>query len=73
LQVSDQARKQIDELNRHDRILVFDKIVELLNANDPTGKSEVTDIKLLKEPKYEGLWRKRAGDWRILYRIENTP
>lgn len=73
LVVSDEAQEQLDELDRHDRMLIFDKLIELLNADDPTDKSKVTDIKRLKAREYEGLWRKRAGDWRILYRVITEP
>jgi mRNA-degrading endonuclease RelE of RelBE toxin-antitoxin system len=62
LVITDEAQEQLDELDRHDRMLVFDKLIDLLNANDPTDKSEVTDIKQLKAREYTGLWRKRAGD-----------
>lgn len=70
LVVTETAQRQIDELTRQDKMLVFDKIKELLNADDPIDQNAVTDIKKLKDPKYDGLWRKRAGDWRILYTIE---
>lgn len=70
LVVSPDAQAQIDGLSRNDLLLVFDKIKDLLNADDPTDKTAVTDIKRLKAPEYEGWWRKRAGDWRILYRVQ---
>ena len=70
LVVTAEARAQIDEMPKVDRVRVFSKMIELLNADDPTDQTQVTDIKKLKSPEYRGLWRKRAGDWRILYRIE---
>lgn len=70
LVVAPEAQKQIDALTRQDRILIFSKLTELLNVDDPTDQSLVTDIKKLKAPEYRGLWRKRAGNWRILYRLE---
>ena len=72
LVVSTEAQQQIDKLSRNDRMLIFDKLAELLNADDPTNQTHVTDIKRLKEARYEGLWRKRAGNWRILYHIEEA-
>lgn len=70
LVVTPQAREQIDTLPSHDRMLVFQKLIELLNADDPIDVMQVTDIKKLRSPAYHGLWRKRAGNWRILYRLE---
>jgi mRNA-degrading endonuclease RelE of RelBE toxin-antitoxin system len=70
LVIEDAAQEQVDELSHNDLMLVFDKLTELLNADNPTDKNEVTDVKRLKAPEYEGLWRKRAGDWRILYRVQ---
>jgi mRNA-degrading endonuclease RelE of RelBE toxin-antitoxin system len=70
LVIGEEAQEQVDELDRNDLMLVFDKLAELLNAENPTNKTEVTDIKRLKAPEYEGLWRKRAGDWRILYKVQ---
>lgn len=64
------AQEQIDQLPPKDRMLIFEKIKDLLNAENPTDPDEVTDIKELSEPRYEGLWRKRAGNWRILYNRE---
>jgi mRNA-degrading endonuclease RelE of RelBE toxin-antitoxin system len=72
LGVTEEAREQLQSLSHQDRALVFRKLRDLLNAENPTSLDEVTDIKELKEPKYAGLWRKRAGDWRILYRIDET-
>jgi len=73
LDVTEEACEQIQALSRQDRALVFRKLRDLLNAESPTNLDEVTDIKELQEPKYDGLWRKRAGDWRILYKIDDTP
>lgn len=64
------AQEQIDQLARKDRMLIFEKIKDLLNADNPSDPDKVTDIKELSEDRYAGLWRKRAGNWRILYRIE---
>lgn len=67
---TDEAREQIDTLTHEDMMLVFEKIAELANAQDPYNLNEVTDIKKLRDRQYKGLWRKRAGDLRILYRVE---
>jgi mRNA-degrading endonuclease RelE of RelBE toxin-antitoxin system len=67
---TEQFRDDIDTLSPTDRMLVFSKIVDLLNADNPTDPAQVTDIKRMKEARYAGLWRKRAGDWRILYRVQ---
>lgn len=64
------AKSDIDALNRNELFLIFAKLIELLRADDPTDLNQVTDIKKLKAPEYRGLWRKRAGNYRILYRIE---
>jgi mRNA-degrading endonuclease RelE of RelBE toxin-antitoxin system len=69
-QFTESFREDIDALDSPARMLVFQKVIQLLNADDPTNPNEVTDIKRLKSPEYRGLWRKRAGDWRILYSIE---
>ena len=66
------AHNDIDALIANDLFLIFAKLIELLNADDPTDLNQVTDIKKLKAPEYRGLWRKRAGNYRILYRIEET-
>ena len=70
LVVTESAQKHIDSLNRADLFLIFAKLIELLYADDPTNLTQVTDIKRLKALEYRGLWRKRAGNWRILYRLE---
>src|SRR5262245_18310437 len=70
LHVEIEALDDIDELTRNDLFLIFAKLKELLYADDPTDQNQVTDIKKLKAPEYRGLWRKRAGNHRILYRIE---
>ena len=70
---TDEAREQIDALTREDMMLIFEKIADLANVHDPYSLEEVTDIKKLRDRKYQGLWRKRAGDWRILYRVDINP
>ena len=70
LVITPQAKKQIDAMPKEDLMLLFTKLIELLNADNPIDQQQVTDIKKLKSPEYRGLWRKRAGNWRILYRLE---
>lgn len=67
-----QAQADIDRMARPQMFLVFDKLKDLLYADDPTDQQQVTDIKPMSAPVYrdQGIWRKRAGDWRILYRVE---
>ena len=48
-------RDDIDGMATPDRMLVFQKIIQLLNAENPTDQKEVTDIKRLKAPEYRGL------------------
>jgi hypothetical protein len=43
------AQEQIDQLPPKDRMLIFEKIKDLLNAENPTDPDEVTDIKELSE------------------------
>lgn len=59
------ADKQLDKLNRHDA----ERIVKLLD-----------EVALLEDPRKRGhalvgamggLWRYRAGDWRVIVRIED--
>ncbi|MCI0712696.1 MAG: hypothetical protein L0154_21250 [Chloroflexi bacterium] len=70
LELTPIAQAQINALPQNDRMLMFSKLIELLNADEPTNPNQVTDIKKLKSPEYRGLWRKRSGNWRILYRLE---
>ena len=70
LVVTPKAQDQIDAMPKNDLLLLFSKLIELLNADDLLDQVQVTDIRKLKAPEYRGLWRKRAGNWRILYRIE---
>jgi len=72
LVVSEDAQETIDKLSRSNMFLVFSKMIELLYTDNPIDSTQVTDIKKLKAPEYRGLWRKRAGNWRILYRIEES-
>lgn len=70
--IEPEAKTDIDRLTRPDLFLFFDKLKDLLYANDPTDQQQVTDIKPMSAPFYRerDIWRKRAGNWRILYRIE---
>ncbi|MCI0714529.1 MAG: hypothetical protein L0154_30525 [Chloroflexi bacterium] len=70
LEITSKAQMQIDEMPKSDLRLLFSKLIELLNADEPISPNEITDIKKLKAPEYRGLWRKRSGNWRILYRLE---
>jgi mRNA-degrading endonuclease RelE of RelBE toxin-antitoxin system len=50
-----------------DRRRVFQSIRELLLADNPKALS---DVKKLVEVRFEGLWRKRQGDYRIFFTID---
>ena len=68
LEVSKTARVQIDGLPLQDRMAVFRSLVEVLVAENPTT---LPDVKKLVERKFEGQWRKRQGNYRILFSIES--
>lgn len=53
---TEEFRRDIDSLPRKDRLIVFQKMAQLLNANDPTDQNEVIDIKRLVALKYRGAW-----------------
>jgi mRNA-degrading endonuclease RelE of RelBE toxin-antitoxin system len=68
LEVTRTARKHLDELPLQDRMAVFRSLVEVLVAENPTS---LPDVKKLVEKKFEGQWRKRQGNYRILFSIES--
>jgi mRNA-degrading endonuclease RelE of RelBE toxin-antitoxin system len=72
LTIESEAKNDIDRLTRPDLFLFFDKLKDLLYADNPTDQQQVTDIKPMSNLVYRDrdIWRKRAGDWRILYRVE---
>jgi len=47
---------------------VFRAIREMLNADNPLIASDVLKVK-----KYKNVWRKRQGDYRILFTLDSTP
>ena len=57
------ALKELSNINKSDQKLIFDKIKDL-------EKGIFTKDKALKG-KYKGKFRKRAGDYRIIYFKEN--
>ncbi|MBZ0318424.1 MAG: hypothetical protein K8L91_18575 [Anaerolineae bacterium] len=57
---------QLSELGFRDRMAIFHSIKELLEAENP---SALTDVRKLLEKRHLGLWRKRQGDYRILFTI----
>ncbi|MBI1260038.1 MAG: hypothetical protein GC204_21425 [Chloroflexi bacterium] len=67
LEVEKRARDQIRDLPSKDRRAVFQGIRELLIAENP---QRVNDVRKLVEKRFEGLWRKREGDWRIFFALE---
>lgn len=67
LEVDERARDQIGALSSSDRRAVFQSIRELLIAENPHLAS---NTRKLTEKRFEGLWRKRQGDYRIFFAIE---
>ncbi|OQX73766.1 MAG: addiction module toxin RelE [Campylobacteraceae bacterium 4484_4] len=57
------ALKELSKINKKDQQLIFNKIKELKNGN-------FTNDKALKG-KHKGKFRKRAGNYRIIYLKEN--
>ena len=56
---------ELSELPLRDRMAIFRSIAELLSDN-PSG---VAGVKKLVEKRFEGIWRQRQGDYRILFEI----
>ena len=67
LEVEDRARDQIRGLQAKDRQAIFQGIRELLIAENP---QRANDTRKLVEKRFEGLWRKRQGDYRIFFAVE---
>lgn len=67
LDVEDKARNQIRGLQSKERQAVFTAIRELLVEENPRY---AYDTRKLVEKRFEGLWRKRQGDYRVFFAIE---
>ncbi|MEO8396500.1 MAG: hypothetical protein ABI700_26135 [Chloroflexota bacterium] len=67
LEVEKRACDQIRDLTSKDRQAVFQGIRELLLAENP---QRANDVRKLVEKRFEGLWRKREGDYRIFFALE---
>lgn len=67
LDVEDRALDQIRELTAKERQAIFRAIRELLTAENPY---RANDVRKLVEKRFEGLWRKREGDYRIFFAVE---
>lgn len=67
LEVDEKAREEIRELPANVRRTVFEGIRELLIEDNPTLAS---NTRKLVEKRFEGLWRKRQGDYRIFFAID---
>ena len=70
LTFEDVVPEQLSELTFKDRMAVFRAIAQLLEAENPAA---VNGVKKLVEKRFEGLWRHRQGDYRILFTFNSTP
>ena len=61
--VAEPALKELSKIDKSDQQLIFNKIKDLKNGN-------LTQDKTLKG-KHKGKFRKRAGNYRIIYLKEN--
>lgn len=68
LEVERKALDQIRELQPKDRAAVFQGIRELLIEENPRAAS---NTRKLVEKRFEGLWRKRQGNYRIFFAVES--
>ncbi len=57
------AFKELSKINKQDQQLIFDKIKDLENGNFSNDKA--------LKGKHKGKFRKRAGNYRIVYYREN--
>jgi mRNA interferase RelE/StbE len=57
------AFKELSKIDKENQQLIFDKIKDLENGNFTSDKS--------LKGKYKGKFRKRAGNYRIVYLKEN--
>jgi len=55
--------KELEKIDKTDQKLIFEKIKDLQNSNFANDKS--------LHGKYKGKFRKRAGNYRIIYLKEN--
>jgi mRNA interferase RelE/StbE len=58
------AFKELSKINEHDQQYIFDKIKDLEQGNFANDKP--------LKGKHKGKYRKRAGNYRIIYLRENT-
>lgn len=59
------ADRQLDKLNRRDAARIVKLLDEVAELDDPRSRGHALTGDL------GGLWRYRAGDWRIITRIED--
>lgn len=64
-EITKPARSQISSLSKQDRRAVFSSIRELLLADNPKS---LNDVKKLVDS--DDLWRKKQGNYRILFTVE---
>ncbi len=69
LRISPEARKAVSNLPTSSvRMAVFRAIRELLQEENPLIAPDVVKIKLS-----EGVWRRRQGNYRILFTLNSEP
>ena len=67
-EVSDRARKQIDELPSPDRMAVFRRLARVLGT--PDHPVSLPEVRKLVDPNLPGAYRIRQGDYRIFIDVE---
>jgi mRNA interferase RelE/StbE len=67
LQIKESAQDELDCFHAKQRRLMEDRISALADNPRPSG------FKPLKSRKFKGLCRIRAGNFRIIYQIQDSP
>ena len=66
LRFEENVPDELSKLPPRDRMAIFRSIAELLQSDNP---SNVAGVKKLIEKRFEGMWRQRQGDYRILFEV----
>jgi mRNA-degrading endonuclease RelE of RelBE toxin-antitoxin system len=67
LRFTEAARQQVSQLPSRDRMAVFDAIADLCLADNPY---RTVHTMKLREKRFKGLYRRRQGDYRILFEAQ---
>lgn len=59
-------RSELDNIPDKDKQLIFSKMRQLLEADDPR---QVTGAKKLREKRFAGMYRLRAGNYRVFFQV----